>query len=105
MKGVPGGNFRGLKIKKSGKCHELSRKSIYLFNAQPTTPTHQGLAHCWFLVGAMLAHGWHNLLLWLAVNVGATLFHEQINEEAAGKSAGPPGQHPRPERRSEGPRP
>ena len=39
-----------------------ARENPYIFcNAQPTTPTHQGLAHCWFLVGAMLAHGWHKI--------------------------------------------
>ena len=33
--GAPGGDFRGSKIEKSGKCHELPRKSIIFLNPHP----------------------------------------------------------------------
>ena len=61
-------------------CRE--NRYIFFCNAQPIIPTHRGcytvglwLVQCWLMVGTKLL----NLLLWLAVNVGATLFHEQIN--------------------------
>ena len=44
--------------RRSMNCRE---NGYIVFNAQPTIPTHQGLAHCCILVGAMLAHGWHNI--------------------------------------------
>ena len=40
--GSRSGNFRGSKNQKSGKCHELSRKSIKFVFTHPTTGRFQG---------------------------------------------------------------